>query len=180
MGVLLAKAAALFQHGALSFVGSTLAVGSAAFAGYMMINTPETPYFGGLQHLAIFAQPSGAQTASPGEMASARERLARDLAQMKNLDMTPIGTIPKAPAKPAAPSSLPVSPDYALISLVGRKALVRSADGVRLYDRGDAIGSIGKFTAVERFGQGWSLVTEKARILEPPAPASASSSTKAP
>lgn len=170
MPMLFAKLAALFQHGALSVAGSTLAVGSAAFAGYMVVNPPEKPYFGGLQHLAIFAQPSGSNGPSPGELASAKERLARDLAQIRNLDMTPIGTIPKSPAKPAPSASLPVSPDHALISIVGMKALVRSPEGVRLYDRGEAIGRLGKFTAVERFGQGWSLVTERGRVVETPTP----------
>jgi hypothetical protein len=143
----------------LSVAGTSLALASASFAGYMVANSPREPYFGGLEHLALFAQPAG------GKQPPASRSPAP-------LDMMPVGAIAAAPARSqSAVAPGPIVRDHVLLGLSGTRALIGTPLGPLLFGTGDEIPGIGRVIAIERIPRGWSVLTEGGRIVENPAAA---------
>ncbi len=164
---LFSKMIAFLAQASLPAAGVSIAVGSASFAAYMFVHAPSDPYFGGMEHLALFAQP-----ARIGRPDADAPRAPDLIARSVPMDMTPIGTIVAKPSSEgrsggkAPAAALPILAGHALLSLIGSRALIQSPAGARIHAMGEELPGVGVLRSIEQFDGGWSVVTDKGRILE--------------
>ena len=120
--------------------GVATAAGAVAFAGYITLADHE-PYINGLQHLAIFAQPS----THPARPAAT------------NIDMAPTAAIPHEVKDRAA--------GYSLVGAQAGLAWLREGNRIFPVRPGDEPPRLGRIAAIEQREGRWALVNEKGETL---------------
>jgi len=148
---------------ALVGTGVFAAVGSAAFAGFMLMQGDHKPQVNGMEYLAIFAQPkSGVKSRAPEpEPAPAEEQApaAPEVAAAAPaaVDPAPLGAID--PGRRTAP------PDFELVAAGVDHAWVRSGARILSIKPGDTIPDIGKVSAIAWLDGHWTLIGDNGRPL---------------
>ena len=148
---------------ALVGTGVVAAVGSAAFAGFMLMQGDHKPNINGMEYLAIFAQPSaGAKFPSPGAPAtpgSASTVVASAPAPPPSpaIDTAPLGAI--EPASRSAP------PEYELVAAGFDHAWVRSGARIISVKPGDTLPELGRVSAIAWNEGRWTLLGEDGKPL---------------
>jgi hypothetical protein len=140
--------------------GVMAAVGSAAFAGFMLMQGDHTPRVNGMEYLAIFGQPSGgsknfapaAPGPAPSEVASAPAAPSATA-----IDPAPLGAIEPAPKSAA--------PDYELVAAGFDHAWVRSGARILSVKPGDTIPDLGRVGAIAWNEGHWTLIGEDGKPL---------------
>ena len=125
----------------MALIGAALAtaVGAVAFAGYMTLGDVREPLINGMEHLAIFAQPSHPKNGSP------------------KLDMTPIGAVPHALKDNTG--------GYALVGAQPQFAWLREGNRIFAVRPGDEVPRLGRVAAIERRNERWALVDDSGATL---------------
>lgn len=142
---------------ALVSTGVAAAVGSAGFAGYMLVQGDHPPQVNGMQYLAIFAQPSsGPKRPAPGS-SSPPAPAAPQVAQAPAIDTAPLGAIDASQRRAA--------PEYELVAAARDHAWVRSGARILSVRPGDTIPDLGKVSEIAwREGQ-WILIGEDGKPI---------------
>jgi len=141
---------------ALRGVMLALAVGSTAFAASMIGAGDQEPYFAGIEHLRIFAQPTTVLAQK-----QKKENLALAAASRNGVDYTPVGAVEAAPAPLAG---------YEVVRADVGSAVIRNPRGaaVRVL-KGDVLADAGKIVGIVRQDKHWVVVTSRGYITEKPA-----------
>jgi hypothetical protein len=144
---------------ALVGAGISAAVGSAAFAGFMLMQSEHAPLVNGTQYLAIFGQPgvnakhwpdfTPVAPTPPAEIAEAQSPIA--------VDTAPVGAI--EPPKRVAP------PDFELVAAGADHAWVRSGARILSIKPGDTIPDLGKVRAIAWNEGHWTLIGEDGKPM---------------
>ena len=143
--------------------GVFAAVGSAAFAGFMLMQGDHKPQVNGMEYLAIFAQPKGganSRAADPEPAPAAEETPAAPevaAAPPAAVDPAPLGAID--PCRRTAP------PDFELVAAGVDHAWVRSGARILSVKPGDTIPDIGKVSAIAWLDGHWTLIGDDGRPL---------------
>jgi hypothetical protein len=122
--------------------GVATAASAVAFAGYMTLSGDHEPYVIGMQHLAIFAQPSHRGYSSH---------------EAANLDTNPIGAIPPEIKDKVA--------GYSLVGAQPGLAWLREGNRIFSVHPGDEPPRLGRVAAIERRDGRWALVDGKGATL---------------
>jgi hypothetical protein len=154
-----------------ALIGSAVAaaVGSAGFAGLMVMRGDHAPDVNGMQYLAIFAQPARApRPASTLPQVAA----APQPTPTPSFDMAPTGAIsPK--------DSLEIG-EYELVSAKPDRAWLRSGPRIIAVHPGDDVPRLGKVKEIAWSDGHWSLIGESGAALLSSGEAAAPPSQRAP
>jgi hypothetical protein len=144
---------------ALVGTGVVAAVGSAAFAGFMLMQGDHAPHINGMEYLAIFAKPNGApRSPEPDAEPSPAQVAAAPLPSPPTIDTAPLGSIPTS-----APHSSP--PDYELVAAGADHAWVRSGARIISVKPGDTIPDLGKVKVIAWNGGHWTLIGDNGQPM---------------
>jgi hypothetical protein len=139
---------------ALIGAGVAMAVGSIAFAGYMLLQDNREPRVNGMQYLAIFAQPRGSSRpafASSPPVAAASRRVADD-----GLDMAPTGSIAHMTAG---------AESYRIVAVEPGAAWLSNGSEIRLVKPGEVAPGLGRVASIVKRDGRWTLVDESGATL---------------
>jgi hypothetical protein len=136
----------------LRLFGLVLAMGAAAFASHMILDTDRRPQFAGLEHLSIFSKPTrfaARRMEKDGQIAAVRG---------PGIDYTPVGVVSRSNIERSSSGFVVVeaTPDFAILQ-TPRGGRVRVS-------RGDALEGLGRVYAIERRGGQWVVVTSNGVI----------------
>ena len=133
-------------------VGMALASLSAAFAMYMLAYGAGKTRINGMEHLAIFAQPRGAEGGARGPAPSADGGPA--------VDMSATGSLADSASK-AAPYPRPVE----IIGADADRVWLRVDGAIRAAAPGDSVAGLGRIGAIVARDGGWVLLDDKGAQL---------------
>ncbi len=124
----------------LALIGASMftAAGAVGFAGYMTLTGVGAPMILGMDHLAIFAQPSHPHHA--------------ETPQFGPVDMSPVGAIPHEKDHVNG---------YALVGAQTRFAWLREGNRIFAVRPGEVVPRLGRIAAIEQRDGRWTLVDEK-------------------
>jgi hypothetical protein len=148
---------------ALVGTGVFAAVGSAAFAGFMLMQGDHKPQVNGMEYLAIFAQPKGgvkSHAPEPGPAPDAQETPAAP-----EVAAAPPAAVDTAPLGAIDPGRRTARPDRELVAAGVDHAWVRSGARILSVKPGDTIPDIGKVSAIAWLDGHWTLIGEDGRPL---------------
>ncbi|MGD0564856.1 MAG: hypothetical protein ABSA66_17425 [Roseiarcus sp.] len=143
---------------ALVGAGVAMAVGSIAFAGYMLLQDNHEPRVNGLQYLAIFAKPRGPSPPTLAEsppVAAANRRVADD-----SLDMAPTGSI----AHGAVGGSTGAE-GYRIVAVEPGMAWLSNGSEIRVVKPGEVAPGLGRVASIVKRDGRWALVDESGATL---------------
>lgn len=170
IGASLGFVTAKLVDAAIVGAGVFVAVGSAAFAGFMLMQGDHTPRINGMEYLAIFAQPRGAPNEPAADAQPAPKSAAPEVAaapRPTDIDPAPLGAI--TPPKRIAPQ------DFELVAADAVHAWVRAGARILSIRPGDTIPDFGKVSAIGWLDGHWTLIGEDGKpLLAANAPAKAS------
>ena len=123
----------------LALIGASVftAAGAVGFAGYMTLTGVGAPMIFGMDHLAIFAQPSHLHHAEPPKFGP--------------VDMNAIGAIPHEKDHVGG---------YALVGAQARFAWLREGNRIFAVRPGEDVPRLGRIAAIEQRDGRWTLVDE--------------------
>lgn len=135
----------------LRFAGVGLATASIAFAAHMTAESDRAPQINGVEHLAIFAQPT---------------TLAARHARTQGIDYTPIGATPSAASQTRAAPQTTLT-GYEVLDVVSGAALIRAPDGrATRVAPGERLAGAGRVLDITRAQGKWLVSTEMGLIRE--------------
>ncbi len=121
----------------LALVGSSIgaAVGTVAFAGYMVARGDHAPRINGIEYLAIFGKPSAGHGVDP---------------DANGIDMAPIGAV--APSNPIATSG------YSLVAAQADLAWLREGSRIFAVKPGQSVPRLGLIASIAKSKDRWTLL----------------------
>ncbi len=140
------------QEVVIRAIGMALASLSMGFAVYMVAYGGGRTRIYGLEHLAIFAQPRGAESGARGPAPSADGAPA--------VDMSATGSLADSAAK-AAPYPRPVE----IIGAEADRVWLRVDGAIRAAAPGDSVAGLGRIGAIVARDGGWVLFDDKGAQL---------------
>ena len=140
------------QEVVIRAIGMALASLSMGFAVYMLAYGGGRARIYGLEHLAIFAQPRGAEGAARGAAPPADGSPA--------VDMSATGSLADSAGK-AAPGPRPVE----IIGAEADRVWLRADGAIRAAAPGDSIAGLGRIGAIVARDGGWVLFDDKGAEL---------------
>jgi hypothetical protein len=153
---------------AIITAGIFTAVASAGFASYMVSTDHSHPVFNGIEHLTIFARPSG------GIDRPIEARMQRP-SDDQGVDFTATGTIPGEAASSAPPDYVlpalgardgPVIKGFTLRGVSGNVAMVETAQGIYRVEPGTTLPGAGRVLSVQWRQGKFVVVTTLGVIVE--------------
>ena len=150
--------------------GTSLAVGSATFAIFMIANNDGVPKINSKEDFALFAMPSS-YTRTKSDNLTAREIAL--LKQNPQIDYTPIGSVQKNSANAtqnAAPNNLSHSQidlnDFQITSVFNDHVLLTTPMGLRMVQKGSVVAGLGRILSVESNEVGVKVTAENGILLQ--------------
>lgn len=137
-----------FGETAVRAVGVALAIGSTAFAAFMISDAERKPQFAGIEHLAIYSRPT---------VIAAQRAQTQVADQRSKVDYTPVGSI--------AEQQEPTIPGFLLLEVRSGAALVQTPNSIVRVSPGDVLAGLGRITSFERRGEKWVVVTQSGIVV---------------